>query len=101
MRNKPLTEEVLGLKFIFGRFSILGAQTTTMVTEALMAQPKGFICTCALIFIVYFFVCFMQNNVELMFKLKVLWRTQTFSHEIHIKNHSLKYISRLEQTNNL
>ena len=37
-------------------------------------------------FIVYFFVCFMQNNVELKFKLKVLWRTQTFSpHEIHIK----------------
>ena len=101
MRNKPLTEKVLGLKFIFGRYSILGAQTTTMVTEALMAQPKGFICTCALIFIVYFFVCFMQNTVELMLKLKVLWRTQTFSHEIHIKNHSLKYISRLEQTNNL
>ena len=101
MRNKPLTEEVLGLKFIFGPFSILGAQTTTMVTEALMAQPKGFMCTCALIFIVYFFVCFMQNKVELMFNLKVLWRTQTFSHEIHIKNHSLKYISRLEQTNNL
>ena len=101
MRNKPLTEEVLGLKFIFGPFSILGAQTTTMVTEALMVQPKGFMCTCALIFIVYFFVCFMQNKVELMFNLKVLWRTQTFSHEIHIKNHSLKYISRLEQTNNL
>ena len=102
MRNKTLSEEVLGLKFIsVGRFSILGAQTITMVTEALMAQPKGFICTCALIFIVYFFVCFMQNTVELMLKLKVLWRTQTFSHEIHIKNHSLKYISRLEQTNNL
>ena len=90
----------LRLKIHF-HFSILGAQTTTMVTEALMAQPKGFICTCALIFIVYFFVCFMQNKVELMFNLKVLWRTQTFSHEIHIKNHSLKYISRLEQTNNL
>ena len=43
----------------------------------------------------------MQNTVELMLKLKVLWKTQTFSHEIHIKNHSLKYISRLEQTNNL
>ena len=42
----------------------------------------------------------MQNTVELMLKLQVLWRTQTFSHEIHIKNHSLKYISRLEQTNN-
>ena len=97
MRNKPLTEEVLGLKSIFVHFSILGAQTTTMVTEALMVQPKGFICTCALIFNVYFFVCFMQNTVELMLKLKVLWRTQTFSHEIH----SLKYISRLEQTNNL
>ena len=52
-------------------------------------------------FIVYFFVCFMQNKVKLMFNLKVLWRTQTFSHEIHIKNHSLKYISRLEQINNL
>ena len=52
MRNKPLTEEVLGLKSIFVHFSILGAQTTTMVTEALMVQPKGFICTCALIFYV-------------------------------------------------
>ena len=101
MRNKPLTEEVLDLNFLFVGFSMLGAHTTTMVTEALMAQPKGFICTCALIFIVYFFVCFMQNTVELMLKLKVLWRTQTFSHEIHMKNHSLKYISRLEQTNNL
>ena len=102
IRNKPLTEEVLSLKFISGHFSILGAQTTTMVAEALLAQPKGFIRTCALIFIVCFFVCFMQNNVELKFKLKVLWRTQTFSpHEIHIKNHPFKQISWLEQTNKL
>ena len=84
MRNKPLTEEVLDLNFLFVRFSMLGGQTTIMVTEALMAQPKGFICTCALIFIVYFFVCFMQNNVNLMFKLKVLWRTQSLSHDIQI-----------------
>ena len=98
MNEKPAAYwRSVRLKFIFGRFSMPGAQTTTMVTEALMAQPKGFICTCALIFIVYFFVCFMQNNVEL----KVLWRTQTFSHEIDIKSHSLKCISRLEQTNNL
>ena len=93
--------KITHLKLIFGDFSILGAQTTTMVTDALMAQPKGFICTCALIFIVYFFVCFLQNNVESRFKLKVLWRTQTFSHEIHIRNLLLKYSSWLEQTNNL
>ena len=43
----------------------------------------------------------MQNNVELMFKLKVLCRTQSLSHEIQIKNHSFKYNSLLEQTYNL
>ena len=43
----------------------------------------------------------MQNNVNLMFKLKVLWRTQSLSHEIQIKNHSFKYNSLLEQTYNL
>ena len=85
MRNKPLTEEVLDLNFLFVRFSMLGAHTTTMVTEALMAQPKGFICTCALIFIVYFFVCFMQNTVELMLKLKVLWRTQLLAMKFTLK----------------
>ena len=63
MRNKPLSEEVLGLKFIsVGRFSILGAQTTTMVTEALMAQPKGFICTCALILLYTFSLLYAKQR---------------------------------------
>ena len=62
MRNKPLTEEVLGLKFIFVRFPILGAQTTTMVTEALIAQPKGFICTCALIFLYTFSLLYAKQR---------------------------------------
>ena len=43
----------------------------------------------------------MQNNVNLMFKLKVLWRTQSRSHDIQIKNHSFNYNSWLEQTYDL
>ena len=42
---------------------MLGAQTTTMVTEALMAQPKGFICTCALI-LLYTFSLFYAKQRE-------------------------------------
>ena len=34
-------------------------------------------------------------------KIEGFMENATFSHEIHIKDHSLKYISRLEQTNNL
>ena len=47
------------------------------------------------------FRCCTQNNVNLMFKLKVLWRTQSLSHDIQIKNHSFNYNSWLEQTYNL
>ena len=36
-----------------------------------------------------------------MFKLKVLWRTQSLSHDSQIKNHSFNYNSWLEQTYNL
>ena len=71
-----------------------------MVTEALMAQPKGFICTCALI-LLYTFSLLYAKQRDLMFKLKVLWRTRSLSHEIQIKNHSFKYNSLLEQTYNL
>ena len=62
MRNKPLTVEVLDLKFIFVRFPILGAQTTTMVTEALIAQPKGFICTCAVILLYTFSLLYAKQR---------------------------------------
>ena len=62
MRNKPLTEEVLDLNFLFVRFSMLRAQTTIMVTEALMAQPKGFICTCALILLYTFSLLYAKQR---------------------------------------
>ena len=62
MRNKPLTERVLDLNFLFIRFSMLGAQTTIMVTEALMAQPKGFICTCTLVLLFTFSLLYTKQR---------------------------------------
>ena len=98
MRNKPLTEEVLDLNFLFVRFSMLGAQTTMLVTEALMAQPKGFICTCALILLYTFSLLYAKQRE---FNVQIEGFMEILSHDIQIKNHSLNYNSWLKQTYNL
>lgn len=99
MRNKPLTEEVLTLKFIFGRFSILGVQTTTMVTEwhnqkASYARALKF-----LLYTFSFALC--KTTWNLCSNWRFYGERKLLAMKFTLKTTRLKYISRLEETNNL